>query len=328
MSPKDENVALKGAGDGPAEYPGRLVVVITLSLAAALIFAFGAVLQQHAAAGQPAERNMRPSLVVHLFRKPMWLGGIALNGIGTLVQLAALWRGSLVTVQPLLVCGLLFALPINALWLHRRRPSVREGVTAGAVCVGLTIFLLATSPTAGRGTADPRSWAIGLSALALAAAALVAAARSSTGPRQAGLLAIAAGAINGLSAAFIKGIARQIEHSLHAGAGAVAIGLFKDWELYAFALSLLLAMLLVQSAYQAGPIRWSLPALTAANPVTSVILGATVLSEQVHTGPLAMAGAVVGLSLVVGGILALSSSTLITGELTAGTTAAVAEAPD
>lgn len=315
------------------------MVVIALSLVAALVFALGAVLQQHAASGQPPEHNMRPALVAGLVRRPMWLAGIAMNGFGTLLQLAALWRGSLVTVQPLLVCGLLFALPINALWLHRRRPGVRESLAAGAVCIGLTAFLLATSPTPGRGTAAPGSWAVSLGCLAAVAGGLVTAALATRGARRAGLLAVAAGTVNGLSAAFIKGIARRIESSLHGGLGHAASGLFSDWELYAFAATLLIATLLVQSAYQSGPIRWSLPALTAANPVTSVILGATVLSEQVRTSSLALFGAVLGLSLVVGGILGLSSSSLITGEVVASPvpvpeapgvreTSAVAETPD
>ncbi|MHB8243920.1 MAG: hypothetical protein ACYDGN_01010 [Acidimicrobiales bacterium] len=38
--------------------------VVVLSLLAALAFAFGAVLQQHGASSQPAERHMRPMLIV------------------------------------------------------------------------------------------------------------------------------------------------------------------------------------------------------------------------------------------------------------------------
>jgi hypothetical protein len=149
----------------------------------------------------------------------------------------------------------------------------------------------------------------------------------SKGPFRPGLLAVAAGIINGLSAAFIKGMAHQIARGLHHGLVSAATSLLESWQIYAFAVTLLLATLLVQSAYQSGPIRWSLPALTAANPVTSVLLGATVLSEQVHSGPLALAGATVGLSLVVAGILALSSSSLITGEPVPGAAVAIPVGP-
>jgi drug/metabolite transporter (DMT)-like permease len=302
------------------------VVVIPLALAAALVFAIGAVMQQHAASGQPLEHNMRPALVTGLFRRPLWLGGIAMNGLGTLIQLAALWRGSLVTVQPLLVCGLLFALPINAVFLHRRRPGMREVLGAGAVCIGLTGFLLATSPTPGRGSAGPFPWAVSLSCLATAVAVLIGVALVCRGVLRAGLLALAAGIVNGLSAAFIKGIARRLEAALPGGVAHGLLSVLSYWELYAFAATLVVALLVVQSAYQSGPIRWSLPALTAANPVTSVILGATVLGERVHTGPLDLLGAVLGLGLVVAGILGLSSSGLITGDLATPPASAVLEA--
>lgn len=288
--------------------------VVVLSLLAALAFAVGAVLQQHAAAAQPPERHMRPALVVALFRRPLWLAGIGANAVGTLLQLAALWRGSLVAVQPLLVCGLLFALPINAVVLNRRLPGWRECASGGAVCLGLALFLLATDPSPGSGTTAPSSWAIALSLLVACAGVLVLAAARASGPLRPALLAVAAGSINGLSAAFIKGVARLIRHDVHAGLLFALGQAVRDWEFYGVAATLVLATLLVQSAYQVGPIRWSLPALTAANPVTSVLLGAMVLSEQVRTTPLALSGAVIGLGLVVVGILTLSSSSLIDGE--------------
>ncbi len=302
------------------------MVVVLLSLSAALVFAFGAVFQQQAASGQPLEHNMRPALVAGLLRRPMWLAGIALNGLGTLVQLAALWKGSLVTVQPLLVCGLLFALPINALLFHRRRPGLREVASAGAVCIGLTAFLLATSPTPGNGTAAPLSWGVTLGCLAVLVGGLLAAALASRGVQRAVLLAVAAGTVNGLSAAFIKGIAHRLGAAEAFGFGRLLGSFFGNWELYAFAGSLLAATLMVQSAYQSGPIRWSLPALTAANPVTSVILGAALLSERVSTGPLALLGAVVGLGLVAGGILFLSSSSLIAVDIAPVAASPVADA--
>ncbi|MGH9295061.1 MAG: DMT family transporter, partial [Acidimicrobiales bacterium] len=115
------------------------VPVIALSLAAAMAFALAAVFQQHAAAAQPPEHSMRFSLVWRLAHRPLWLVGIAASVLGTFLQLLALWRGSLVTVQPLLVCGLLFALPINAIWMHRRRPERGELAAATAVCVGLAL---------------------------------------------------------------------------------------------------------------------------------------------------------------------------------------------
>jgi drug/metabolite transporter (DMT)-like permease len=290
------------------------VLVVLLSLAAALAFAVAAVLQQHAAAAQPPEHNLRPILVLRLLRRPLWLAGIAASVLGTALQLCALWHGSLVTVQPILVCGLLFALPINAVWMHRRRPGARELLAATTVCMGLVVLLLSADPERGTGTSTATAWAIALSSLLVVVVILVACALcTKRATWRAGLLAAAGGVINGLSAAFIKGVARGMKASLNRGVGAAVTHTLSNWELYAFAATVLLVVLLVQSAFQSGPIRWSLPALTAANPVAGVLLGATLLGEHIHTNPLALAGVGGGLVLVVGGIMALSSSGLIVG---------------
>ena len=287
--------------------------MILLSLAAALVFAVASVLQQHAAAAQPPEHNLRPILVIRLLRRPLWLAGIAASAVGTCLQLLALWHGSLVTVQPLLVCGLLFALPINAIWMHKRRPGARELLAAATVCSGLAIFLLATDPRPGRGTGSATGWAIALSALFAVVAVLVGCALAAKGAWRAGFLATAAGVINGLSAAFTKGIARGLAAAWHGGPGHAFVRALTNWELYAFAAATLVVVLFVQSSFQSGPIRWSLPAITAANPIASVLLGGLLLGEHIRSTPLALAGAGTGLLLVVAGIMALSSSNLITG---------------
>ncbi len=260
----------------------------------------------------------------------MWLAGIAAGALGSALQLLALWRGSLVTVQPLLVCGLLFALPINAIWMHRRKPGLREILSAGAVCLGLAVFLIATDPRPGRGTGTPEGWVVALSALTVAVVVLIGCSLAAKGRTwRAGLLAAAAGLINGLSAAFIKGVARSMEARWHHGLGSTIAAAVGDWELYAFAAATLLVMLLVQSAFQTGPIRWSLPDLTAANPIASVFLGAWLLGEHVRSTPLALFGACSGLALVVAGIMTLSTSTLITGgvDVTPSTSEAVPATP-
>ena len=286
--------------------------VIAVSLLAAFAFAVAVVLQQHAAVAQPAEHHLRLSLLVRLVQRPLWLAGIGSSIVGTCLQLVALMHGSLVTVQPLLVCGLLFELPINAIWMHKRRPGARELLAALTVCIGLVVLLVATDPQRGSGTGSGEGWAITLGSLAVAIAVLVSCSLASHKPTwKAGLLACAGGLINGLSAAFAKGISRGIQASSHRGIGAVITHTLSNWELFAFAGSLLCGVFLVQSAFQSGPIRWSLPALAAANPILSVVLGATLLHEQIRSGALPIVGAATGLALVVAGIIALSSSNLI-----------------
>jgi drug/metabolite transporter (DMT)-like permease len=288
-------------------------MVVLASLAAALAYALAAVLQQHAAVEQPHEDNLRPRLLLRLARRPLWLAGIAASAMGLLLQLLALSRGALVVVQPILVLGLVFALAINALVLHRRRLAPSEAIAALTVCTGLVLFLETADPRQGRASAGAGDWLLVLAGTLAAMAVLLGPSLVTRGPVRAALQATAGGVANGLSAAFTKGLASRAEHAAAQGLGALAWVLLSSWQTYALATSLVVVMLLVQSAFQSGPIRWSLPALTAANPVASVAIGAGVLGERLRPGALAGAGEVGGLLLVVAGVLALSSSRLITG---------------
>src|ERR1700738_5340838 len=101
---------LELAGDRPYVPLG----VLALSLASALCFAASSVLQQREARDAPPETAMRPGLVAHLIKQPLWLLGNVSGIAGFALQLLALRTGSLALVQPLLVVGLVFALAAGA----------------------------------------------------------------------------------------------------------------------------------------------------------------------------------------------------------------------
>ena len=104
-----------------------------------MLYAAASVLQQHSASAQPAERSMRLGLLTRLVRNPVWLLGIGADVAGFVLQFIALSTGTLVLVQPLLVVGLLFALPIGAK-VDGTRMGWREWSSAVAVCAGLAVF--------------------------------------------------------------------------------------------------------------------------------------------------------------------------------------------
>ena len=86
--------------------------IILLSLASAASYGLAAVLQHHAAIREAPELSLRAGLLVRLARRPLWLVGNVLDGVGYLFQFLALRRGSLALVEPLLVLSLVFALPV------------------------------------------------------------------------------------------------------------------------------------------------------------------------------------------------------------------------
>src|SRR5262245_15457945 len=100
-----------------------------LALGAALAYAVGVVLQYQAAHAADPGRAGGARLLVHLARRPVWLAGIAANAVGFGLRFLALRDGSLVVVQLLVLTGVVFALPLDAV-LARRRISTREVVLA------------------------------------------------------------------------------------------------------------------------------------------------------------------------------------------------------
>ena len=66
------------------------------ALSASLLYALASVLQHRAAIAQPAEHSLRLGLLTRLVRKPLWVIGIACDGLAYLLQFVALGHGSLV----------------------------------------------------------------------------------------------------------------------------------------------------------------------------------------------------------------------------------------
>jgi hypothetical protein len=72
-------------------------------------------------------------------------------------------------------------------------------------------------------------------------------------------------------------------------------------------------MVVVQSAFQAGPLRWSLPTLTVVDPVVSVVIGALALGEHISTVGPAPALEIIGLIAMAYGVFLVSRCPLVLG---------------
>src|ERR1700728_657388 len=136
-----------------------LISIVLLSLASAACYGVAAVLQHQAAIREPPGLSMRSGLLVRLVRRPRWLVGNALDGVGYLFQFLALRRGSLALVEPLLMLSLVFALPISA-WLDHQRISASAWAATGATAAGLALFLQTANPGLGHPNASARAWTI------------------------------------------------------------------------------------------------------------------------------------------------------------------------
>lgn len=282
-------------------------MVYVFALSAGLCYALASVFQHRVAAAQPAEMSLRPRLLLELVKRPMWLFGITLDIGAYLLEAAALAVGSIVVVQPLLVSGLLFALPLSAIG-GRRRPGRPEWIAALAVTVGIAVFVTVGAPEGGSSHAPLWGWAIvfaGCGSLALGAIFLT---RNAPPHYRALGLAFATGACYACTAALTKSVVDILGD--HGVGGAIS-----SWELYVLLAISVAGLLLNQSAFQAGHLAASLPALAVTNPVLSSIIGITLFGEQLGaTGPLAVGVTLVAVLVMIGGTIALARSPLVTGE--------------
>jgi drug/metabolite transporter (DMT)-like permease len=276
--------------------------VVLLALLSAASYGFAAVLQHRAAVRQPAELAMRAGLLVKLVGHPLWLLGVALDGVGYVFQFLALRRGSLALVEPLLVLSLVFALPLAAS-LDRRPVSTSELASVGATVAGLALFLGVGRPGAGRPDASGLAWLVLSIVIALAVTLMALGARGGSARRAAILL----GAGSGTAFGYVAAVSERTGHLLDLG----LVYTLTTWAPYALALGGAAALLLTQSAFQAGELRFSLPTLTIAQPLVAIAIGLGFFGEHINSKGLAPLWEVIGLIVMTVGVYALARPSVI-----------------
>lgn len=283
---------------------------LVLALAAAACFALASVLQQVAAEAVPQELSLRPGLLLRLLRSPVWLAGKAFDFLAVGLQALALRAGALVVVQPVLASGLLIALPLSARLAHRR--LTRRDVGAALVCfVGLAAIVAVAEGGGGIDRPSGRAWAgpVAVTVTGLALAVTLCRLKRFRASRPL-LLGVASGVAYGLSGAFMKATMAIFDSQ---GLAEVIL----SWEPYAMAVAIGLGAVVVASAFQAGPLAQSLPALTAMEPVVAVGIGVTAFAETLRHGTTGIVIGLTGAALALSGAIYLARSSAAAEEAAA-----------
>lgn len=281
-------------------------LTIVLALLAALSNASASVLQRRAATdesggGSGARQALR--WLARVLRRPYWLAGTGFLALSTVLQAAALSVGSLAFVQPLMASELLFTLAVGSV-VFRRRPDRRTWLAFAALAFGLALFLGAASPPEGRPTAEPELWlkvgpaVLGVVVVVLACSRLV------HGASRAALLGLASAVSFAATAALIKEVMGRL------GQGVAVV--LTQWPPYAALVVGGLSFLLLQSAFRAGSLTASQPALTLGDALTSVALGWVLFQEYIGLG-VRVLPEVIGVALIGAGSIGLASATTAGG---------------
>ena len=271
---------------------------VVLALAAALVFALGTVLLQKAGMAEPAGGSAS-GLLLRMARRPVWLAGIAADALGFVFQAIALSIGRLAVVQPLLVSSVVFALPLGAKFTGQRVHRI-DVVAALLVTAALVAFLTIADPSGGRDDAPLGDWLITGAVIAAVVVPLVLIARGRRPSAKAALLGTATGILFALTAALTKAAADKLDDGV--------IEIFTHWHVYALIVIGYIAMTLNQVALGTGALAPAIATSMAADPVVSVLIGATLLQESLHETPIGVVATVLSLLVALGAIAVLARS--------------------
>jgi hypothetical protein len=235
-------------------------VAAVLAIFAAVAFALAATLWQRASMASGVEPGETKALL-RLLTNWVWLLGLGAQIAGVLLQAAALDRGRVSIIQPLLVTTVIWAMPLGYFLTQQ-----------------VITFASVGDPAAGIDNAPTSDWVSALLVIAALSCALLLFARRGGPAVQAGVLGATAGILYGLSATLMK----PVVETLHAdGAGAVLEG----WELWVMAVAGIVGFYLQQLSLATGKLVTSVATVSVANPVVSVMLGALVLQERLDKTP-------------------------------------------
>jgi drug/metabolite transporter (DMT)-like permease len=278
------------------------LTAIVSALVAAVCFAGAALLQQESAQLVDPEKAMSFKLLLDLLRRAKWIGGFALMLAGFGLQAFALANGPVALVQPIVTLELAFAIPLG-IARRRKRAGWREWFGIATVCSGVALFLLISSPAAGTPDPSGAQWFEALIPIGVAAAIVAVFGATRRGPQRSMALGAAAGIAFGVLSALTKAttylISTGVEH------------VFTNWQPYAAVGVGIVSLVISQSAYQAGPLAYSMPFVGVLEPMVAVLIGETILDEQVNLSAPLLAAEILAAGIAVVGIILLTTSSTV-----------------
>ena len=277
-----------------------VALIIFFAIMAAFLNAESAVIQRYQAGKPESHELFRSNFIRTLSKNPKWIGGAGLQVLGFFFQAAALKKGSLIVVEPLLTIDLVFMMLI--LHYSKHVPvGKREWAAIIMICSGLSGMLASANPVAGKKPYQlPR---LTLSVIIIAIIILIGiyAVRRI---KQSSYRALAAGVAAGFSFALVASFTKIVTGELNQG----LVYVFTNWELWALLCVGLVSVIMAQNAYGSGPVAISQPTMEIIEPVISIALGIYIFGDMVNLGAVNLFFAVISAVIAGSGIVLLSRS--------------------
>jgi drug/metabolite transporter (DMT)-like permease len=276
------------------------LVAVSITLVAAMLLGVGWVLQQFAAEQAPNSYFLRLRLIVDLLHRPRWLLGLAVMISGQLLSAWSVGHLDLTLYEPLLASSLIFALALAVPLSHQRlKPAEMIGaiILAGGVAA-LSLSRSTGTPSASFGSFSDWPAAAGI---AVVAYCFIHAGHLRCGQARATLTGIGTGLVMGISDALTRRSVQILDaHSF--------AGLLTSWPPYCLLAAALIGMWLMQNSFNAAPLHASLPGITAAEPVSGILLGVVVFGDRIDISPGMLALQAAGIAALVVGVVMVARS--------------------
>ena len=277
-----------------------MYIAIIASLIAGLLNAVSGLFQRKGTGMPAAEKLYSKLLIVETSKNRLWRIGVIAEGIAALLELVALYFGSLLLVEPLLMTNLVFLLAI--VHFRMKKPVLlREWVGIIFICIGISVFVAVAKPHGGRGTFG-LIWLVPIITISLlmALGALIAR-RITNNPKRRGLVgAVVAGLSLGMTAA----LTRLTMIQLHTG----IVSTLSRWPLYALIISAVVSIITVQVGYGSGPLTITQSMLEISSLIVSTLLGLQIFGDTISTSLTAIIIETISFAIVVGGVIIISTS--------------------
>ena len=268
-----------------------------LALIAAFLFAVAATLQQKGALNLPKISLGDPKSLMRLVGQTWWLFGTLALLAGYAFQAAALDRGRLSIIQPLLVTTVIFALPLGY-FLTRQHVGRREVLGAIVIVIGLGLYAYFGDPAGGDTSAPNNEWAIAIGLVVSVSVVLLVLGRGGSLSVTAATYGTVAGMLFGVSAALTPSTLDYLHESVGT--------MLSHWECYALAVAGVLGFVLQQVSLGTGRLAPSVATVSVANPVVSILIGVLLLNETLSRPTWHIVVAVIGLGLALAGAVVIS----------------------
>jgi len=258
-----------------------VALIISFPIVAAFLNALSSILQRYQAGHVEAEDLFRRHFIKSLSKNPKWVAAFGLQILAFFFQAAALRKGAMVVVQPLLAVELVFILLI----LHFYKGMAvgkKEWAAILLIIGGLTGMIISAQPKAGTHPFYVSGLIVASSVVAgIIAVGIYVVRRTKSSRYRAAVSGVAAGFSFALVATLTKIVTRQLSHGL--------LSLVSGWQVWALFAAGIVSVIMAQNTYGAGPIAVSQPAMMLTEPIISVIFGIYIFGDAVNLSPLNLA---------------------------------------